>query len=277
MDETIYYDKARCKYFVKRDTNRYLSSVTDIIGRYIFHFTEEHLQKAAEKRAKLLKKTAAEVREMWAELHTASVDKGNEFHNGISDTFTLNNEPGTGVVEYTYKNPYLLPDGTYNELRIFSTKFLVAARMDRVKLYTIGSTRYADIIDYKTGLLYDSKYNDYGDPYRMKYFMRTLPDSPVGKAIAQINCYAYLLQLHGFKVNCMNIYHSRDILESPASQLLKLTSQGEMDGPNVFDIYECPYLSKETYLLFSNNRNDNYECQETKDAQNSEFAEIWSR
>jgi hypothetical protein len=277
MEETIYYDVDKCKYFVQRDTKRYLSSVSDVLNRYVFHFTDDHLRKAAEKKARATKKSVDEVLDYWSTLHQEGIDKGNEIHRELTGTITDVKTPGTGINEYKYVNPYTLPDGEYSELRVFSSKYLISARIDKVKFYTQGNIRYADITDYKTGMFYDYKVNDYGDPYRMKQFMRAIPDSPVGKAIVQLNCYTYLLQLHGFTVQNINVMHARDIMESPQSKLLRLVNEGVFQGGTTFDIYQCPYIPKETYLLFSNNRNLFYDAHETENASHGQFAEIWSR
>lgn len=279
MQETIYYDNEGKKYFVVRDGKRkYLSSVTEIINRFCFQFTPELLDKAAEKKARATKKTKEAVLLEWSTYHQKQVDKGNDFHDSLEDKVKYGAKLSTATTwAFDYTNPYSLPDGTHREVRVFSIKYLVSARIDELLIVTRNGEREVHIKDYKTGALYDYKSNDYGDPYRMTKFMRKLPDSPVGKAIAQLSCYGYLLAMHGFKVATLSVQHQRDLLEEPKSQMLKLVADGlvSLDGITVQDCYHAPYKIKEAFLLFSNNR-ANHSYESIKGQEEHKFANVWS-
>lgn len=281
MQETIYYDNEGKKYFVVRDGKRkYLSSVTEIINRFCFQFTPEMLEKAAEKKARATKKTKDEILLGWQTYHREQADKGNEFHISLEERTTQDFKgaklASTTSWEFQYTNPYTLSDGIHREVRVFSTKYLVSARIDELEIVTRNGEKEVHIKDYKTGAMYDYKTNDYGDPYRMYQFLRKLPDSPVGKAIVQLSCYGYLLAMHGFKIGTLGISHQRSLLEKPSSQMLKLVAEGltSKDGINVLDHYHAPYKVKEAFLLFSNNRaNHSYESIKREEPK---FADVWS-
>lgn len=271
---TVYYSTKEAKYFIYEEKKQvFFSSVTDMVNRHCFVMTEEILLKAAAKKARGTKKSVEDVLAAWKEEYEEAVDKGNAKHSELSGTIEDIRTPGNEIIEYTYKPLTELPDGEYKELRLFSSLYRVAARVDFARIRTENGIRYMDITEYKTGKMRDVRVaEETEDPYRMYGFMKSLPDSEVGKVIAQVSCYSYLAQLNGFTPGEMLLHHYIKTPDTPVSEILRYRET--VIGGDSKHIYDVPFAGRETFMLFNENRFNHYEpkkvSQEVK-----QFTKIW--
>jgi hypothetical protein len=97
-----------------------------------------------------------------------------------------------------------MEDGAYTEVLVFSLLHLLAGQIDELFIETIDGVRYVDLGDHKTNKKKPKLTDKYGT---CLYPIEHLGDCNYIKYQLQLSMYALLLEMLGFKVRNLAIYH----------------------------------------------------------------------
>lgn len=100
-----------------------------------------------------------------------------------------------------------LEDGAYTELLVFSVLHFLAGQVDEVFIETVKGIRYIDIGDHKTNNKKPTLSKKNGT---CLYPIEHLYDCKFVKYQLQLSMYAKLLEMLGYKVRNLGIYHYKD-------------------------------------------------------------------
>jgi hypothetical protein len=157
---------------------------------------------------KVVNQIIQEIKEEWKQTNKESLEKGTKFHNEKEDSTKKEKNYAetkhllpTGTIENCV-NLYDLPDGIYTELLVWNNNFLIAGKIDKVTLKTIGDLRYVDVDDYKTNKKLD--FNSYKSQ-KMFFPINHIEDCNFNHYQLQLSGYMFMLCKFGFFPGKMNI------------------------------------------------------------------------
>ena len=200
-------------------TVRY-TSATQLVDRFKQKFDTKEKSQYMEERYS----TDAETwRDRWDDNRDRSLVRGNAIHNR-QENIVINRgmEVHNGRV-LPVPNPALLPaqtpliqypDGIYTEVLLWSHRYRLAGRCDKLIIETIQGVRYADIDDYKSNRVIKSRgfRNPDGTRQMMKPPIEHLEDCSRIHYELQLSGYHLMLEEQGFVARQRRVIHFPHIL-----------------------------------------------------------------
>lgn len=196
------------------DTERYISA-TQVIDLFKNEFNvEEQAEKFADKHGA----DAETWKERWDGIRKKSLVRGNRIHSEEEEmTLSRGMEVHQGKVLpvpnpalYPEKTPLIqMPDGIYTEQLLFSHKYKLAGRCDKLILTSSSGYRTADVDDHKSNRIIKVRGYLYPDGTRqmMKYPIEHLEDCSMVHYQLQLSLYQLMLEEMGFRPGTRRIKH----------------------------------------------------------------------
>jgi hypothetical protein len=153
---------------------------------------------------------------LWKRKGTTASLRGNHFHAAReADGKQIDNEIPTETGSIIRCMDYTtLPDGLYTECVVWSQRFMLVGRIDRLYIRTTHRGRYAFIEDWKTNAAIAK------EGFRnktMAYPLHQIPDSKWGHYTIQQNLYMFCLIEMGFQFGDITLLHVPDSHLNPNS------------------------------------------------------------
>jgi hypothetical protein len=214
----IQYDHATHTYWF--NGIRYVSS-TQAVDIYSPEFNvEEHAPRYAEKAGR----DAEYWKQTWQQKNANSLVRGNNKHDLYEQIASHRASDMVHGRPFKVQNTQMFPahwelsdypDGLYLEEITYSHQYLIAGRVDRFAIETIGADRYVHIEDYKTNkrLRTHSYRNPDGSYQMMKAPISHLMDCEMVHYTLQLSEYMLMFEYHGFKPGRMGLIHFPHIPE----------------------------------------------------------------
>lgn len=260
-NKEVGYDDAQHRYFNGDQT---YTSVTQLIDRFKNKFdTPERAQYMADRYGMTHEYWIAK----WDKIRTKSLERGNRIHDDnemvsygrgvekVAGTVMPVQNRGLLPVDIPYAQ---LPDGIYPELILWSHKYRIAGRADKIILhtskYTAAKTMYgktykaeiytrsADVDDYKTNetLHFESFYDHTNKKHLMMLGpLSHLQDCSMNHYTLQFSLYQFLLEEFGFLPGERTLIHYPHEIEG-------------LGTPNPKP-YKLPYLRNEVIAMLNHN------------------------
>lgn len=223
-DTHTYYDS---------DTLEVLDSVSTVIGYYKNKFDAKTISEKYVKDHNL-DVSASEIRQQWKDINSKAIHRGNKQHF-TEEVITFLFE--SAHLDKNY-NDYIedlskLKAGVYPELRLYWKLFKLAGTADKVTIY---ENKEFDIDDYKTNVK-PMQFEGF-KKQTMFYPLNDLQDCLFSHYSLQLNIYAYLLSLYGFKPRNLRIIHKRFLDDEPIPDKYKIPfmSEAKQREPKIYPV-----------------------------------------
>lgn len=234
----IYHDNTH-SYRLINAPDTPLTSVSKVIELYHEKFdTEEVSRKTAAKR----KVDQEQLKQEWKEANEKAIERGKKLHTLKENELNKKKGAFASMIDGDYKTAYDLTElkpGIYTELIVYSPEFRIVGTADYVEIFKDDSFI---IRDYKTNkelkfsspLIWNPKLGE-KKPKRMFAPLNHIDDCNGMHYTIQLSCYAYLLELAGYKCKGLELLY---------------VSFDEDDDPTNITPYPLNYIKNDIKSLF---------------------------
>ena len=207
------------------------------------------------------------VRMMWKKKSNIALEAGSFFHNymEILESKTANYNPIVNGEKHSLDLSILTP-GTYLELMCFSHLHHICGQADKMILYEDNSFSLRDWKTSKTIDIEPKTFYSKGSKRRVaEHYLSPISHLTTNNYITyclQLSCYAYMLELYGYKCKDLWIDHVIWEYEKPSYKLKKeelvIGEEPEFNRIKVYkrtDSIRANYLKPEVKALFNQHKN----------------------